>query len=66
MKLSDYQITLRRVLYDREDIWLKTPQQIDRWRKYCTDNAATRLAQFAEGSVADFPLMRGGKHARRN
>jgi hypothetical protein len=66
MKLSDYQITVRRVLYDREDIWLKTPEQIARWKKYCADNAATRLAQFAEGNVADFPLTRVGKQARRN
>ncbi len=64
MKLSDYRITVRRVLYDREDIWLKTPEQIARWNKYCADNAATRLAQFAEETVADFPLTRGGKHTR--
>lgn len=28
MEVSDYQITIRRVLYDDEDIWLKTPEQI--------------------------------------
>jgi hypothetical protein len=42
MKLTGYEIVLRRVLYDR-DIWLKTPQQIARWLKYCRDNAHTRF-----------------------
>lgn len=64
MKLSDYQITMVRVLYDREEIWLKTPEQVARWRKHCANNAATRIAQFTEDSVADFPLTRRGKDAR--
>jgi hypothetical protein len=51
MRLSDYEITLRRVLYDPE-MWLKTPEQIARWLRYCRD-AHTRLAQFAESGDDD-------------
>lgn len=42
MKLTGYEIVLRRVLYDR-DIWLKTPEQIARWLRHCRANACTRL-----------------------
>ncbi len=65
MKLSDYETTLQRVLYDGQDIWLKTPQQIARWQKYCAVNAATRFAQFAEEGIADCPSTRTDKRARR-
>jgi hypothetical protein len=41
LKLTGYEIILRRVLYDR-DIWLKTPEQIARWLRYCHANAHTR------------------------
>jgi len=42
IELRDYETTLLRVLYDRDDIWLKTPQQIVRWLAYCRANAHTK------------------------
>lgn len=65
MKLIDYETTLRRVLYDGQDIFLKTPQQIARWRKYCAANAATRFAQLAEEAFTDCPSTRADKRTRR-
>lgn len=65
MKLSDYETTLERVLYDGPDMFLKTPQQIARWQRYCAANAATRFAQFAEDGIADCPSTRGDKRTRR-
>jgi len=44
IELRDYETTLLRVLYDRNDIWLKTPQQIARWLAYCRANARTRAS----------------------
>jgi hypothetical protein len=42
IELRDYETTLLRVLYDRDDMWLKTPQQIVRWLAYCRANAHTK------------------------
>jgi hypothetical protein len=65
MKLSDYETTFRRVLYDGQDILLKTPQKIVRWRRYCAVNAATRFAQFAEEGIADCPSTGRDRCTRR-
>ena len=65
MKLSDYEITLPRLLYEGQDTMLKTPQQIVRWRRYCAVNAATRFAQFAEEGIADCPSTGRDRRTRR-
>jgi hypothetical protein len=44
IELRDYETTLMRALYDRDDIWLTTPQQIARWLAYCRANAHTRAS----------------------